>query len=204
MVPRHGRFGSPFFERTWRQKEPRQSILALAGSTTDKGDAGPPNYRSRLVVRKIMKTTMKSDVPSAAELFSEMPPLEMVKGTPISLFVSHGQEEAKGKRTLAMYNVIRAHFHGALVRGWFVELPGEEKDRLALEGHNIKYVVFLRKCMYDPVDASARWQAHYAQILKNTSSSLFFVHLERDVRKRSRRLWRCPLMKRSGSKVACS
>ena len=46
---------------------------------TDKGDAGPPNYRSRLVVRKIMKTTMKSDVPSAAELFSEMPPLEMVK-----------------------------------------------------------------------------------------------------------------------------
>ena len=46
---------------------------------TDKGCAGRPNYRSRLVVREVKKTTKKSDVLSAAELTSGMPPLESVK-----------------------------------------------------------------------------------------------------------------------------
>ena len=41
----------------------------------------------------------KSDIPSATELFSGMPPLESVKA-PLSLFVSHSQEKEKGKRTL--------------------------------------------------------------------------------------------------------
>ena len=36
----------------------------------------------------------KSDVPSAAELFSGMPPLESVKAL-FSLFVSESQEEVK-------------------------------------------------------------------------------------------------------------
>ena len=68
---------------------------------TDNGDAGRPNYRSGLVVREIKKPLKKSDVPSAAELFSGMPPLESVKAL-LSLFVSHSQEEAIGKRTTAM------------------------------------------------------------------------------------------------------
>ena len=42
-----------------------------------------------------------SDVPSTAELFSGTPPLESGKAL-FSLFVSHRQEEAKGKRALAM------------------------------------------------------------------------------------------------------
>ena len=51
----------------------------------------------------------------------------------LSLFVSHNQEEAKGKRTLAMYDISRAHFHGVPVRRVPVELPDEDKERLALE-----------------------------------------------------------------------
>ena len=47
------------------------------------------------------KAMKRSDVPSAAELFSGMPPLESVKVL-LSLFVSHSQEEAKGKQTLAI------------------------------------------------------------------------------------------------------
>ena len=67
----------------------------------------------------------KSGVPSAAELLSGMPPLESVKAL-TSLFVSHNQE-TNGKRTLAMYDISRAHFHGVPVRRVFAELPDEEK-----------------------------------------------------------------------------
>ena len=45
---------------------------------TDKCDADRPNYRSRLVVREIEEAMKRSDVPSAAELFSGIPPLESV------------------------------------------------------------------------------------------------------------------------------
>ena len=47
--------------------------VSLRWIDTDKGDAGRPNYRSRLVVREIQRATKTSDVPSAAELFSGMP-----------------------------------------------------------------------------------------------------------------------------------
>ena len=45
--------------------------VSLRWVGTDKGDAGRPNYKSRLVVREIKKALKKSDVHSAAELFSE-------------------------------------------------------------------------------------------------------------------------------------
>ena len=112
--------------------------------------------------------------PSAAGLFSGMPPLESVTAL-LSVFVSHNQGEAKGKRlinlckvlvvvclflsymcvtalgssavqgfkinqedtnnkrTLAMYDISRAHFHGVPVRRVPVELPDEDKERLARE-----------------------------------------------------------------------
>ena len=133
------------FVRTWRQKEPRV-------------DAGRPNCRSRLVVREIKKAMKRSEVPLVAELFGGMPPLESVKAL-LSLFVSHSREKAKGKRTLAMYDISRAHFHGAPVRIVFVELPYEEKELLAREnGHDLEYVGLVRKCRYGTVHAIGRWQ----------------------------------------------
>ena len=45
----------------------------------------------------------------------------------------------------------------------FVELPNEEKERLAREnGPDLDYVGLVRKCMYGTTDVRARWQAHYA------------------------------------------
>ena len=71
----------------------------------------------------------------------------------------------------------------------FVQLPDEEKERLAHEsGLDLEYVGLLRKCMYGAVDASTRRQLHYAQILKKhsfvqgLSNSFSFVHMEGDVR----------------------
>ena len=63
----------------------------------------------------------KSDAPSAAEFFIGMPPLDSVKS----------QEEAKGKCTLTMYDICRAHFHGVPVRRLFIDLSDEEKETLA-------------------------------------------------------------------------
>ena len=53
--------------------------VSLRWVDTDKGDVDRHNYRSRVVAREIKKAMKKSYVPSAAELFSGMPPLESVK-----------------------------------------------------------------------------------------------------------------------------
>ena len=78
--------------------------MSLRRVDTAKGDADRPHFRSLLVVREIKKAMKNSDVPSAAELLSGMPPLESAKAL-LSLFVSNNQQEAKGKRTLAMYDM---------------------------------------------------------------------------------------------------
>ena len=76
-----------------------------------------------------------------------------------------------------MYDISRAHIHGVPLRRAFVELPDEEKERLARENGPD-----------GTVDVSARWQAHHAQILKwhsfvqGLSNLAFFVHVERDIR----------------------
>ena len=106
--------------------------VSLRRVDPDKGDADRPNYRSRLVVREMKKAMKKFDDPSAAEIFSGMHSLESMKAL-LSLFVSDNQEEAKDKRTLAMYDISRTHFHGIPVRQVVVELPDEEKERLARE-----------------------------------------------------------------------
>ena len=70
VVPWHGRLGARFFETTWRQKEAKAG--SLPWMDTDNSDAGPPNYRPRLVVREIKRAMKKSDVLSAAEFFNGM------------------------------------------------------------------------------------------------------------------------------------
>ena len=77
----------------------------------------------------------KFDLSSAAELFSGIPPLESVKPF-LSLFVSFSEEEAKGRRTLVMYDLSRAHFHGVPVRRVFVKTPDEVRHARE-KGHNL-------------------------------------------------------------------
>ena len=72
----------------------------------------------------------------------------------------------------------------------FAELPrGGKRERLAREnGHTLAYFGLLRTRMYCTGDDSARWQAHYAHILKEhefvkgLSNPSLFLHVERDIR----------------------
>ena len=69
----------------------------------------------------------------------------------------------------------------------FVKLPDEEKERVAHEEAQTLEFVGLESARM-AVDASARWQAHDAQFLKEhefdsgLSSPSLFVHAKRDVR----------------------
>ena len=108
-----------------------------------------------------------------------MPPLESLKAL-LTLFVSHNHEEAKGKRTLAATSAVHTSMECHCDKySW--NPPDEEIERLARES-GPGYVGLLRKC------TCARWQAHYAQILKGhgfaqgLSNPALFVRFERDVR----------------------
>ena len=117
---------------------------------TDKGDAARLNYRSRLVVQEIKKVMKRSGFLSAAELLSGMPLLESVKAFfSLSLFVSHTQEEAKGKRVLAMYDISRAHFHGTPVRR-------EKKRTLGRGEGQARTLIWIR--------SGIRWLAENVQV----------------------------------------
>ena len=144
--------------------------VSLRWLDTDKGHKDRPNYGSRLVVREIKRAMKRSMFLLQLNSSAEKPPLESVNAL-LSLFVSYNQEEEKGQRTLAMYDVSRAHFHGVPLRRVFVELPNEEQERLARENgpDQANTLACWKKCLYGTADASARWQSHYAQILKEHS-----------------------------------
>eukprot|EP00971_Amphidinium_carterae_P339978 6478084-Amphidinium_carterae.1 len=137
-----------------------QRAVTLRWIDTDKGDTLRPSYRSRLVAREIRKAM--AEQLSTSETFSGMPPLEGLKCL-LSLFVGHSVDMGT-QRTLAFYDISRAHFHGVPLRRIFVELPDEELEELRASGDDTPYVGLLRKTMYGTVDASNRWQAHYRYI----------------------------------------
>ena len=105
----------------------------------------------------------------------------------LSLFVSYSQKEAKGKRTLAMDDISRAHFYEVPVSRVFVEIPAEEKERLARKnGNDLEYVGLLRKCMNGWQCVTRRCSLASAIRVDHESNGLsnlsLFVHVERDFR----------------------
>ena len=67
------------WEPVLRENTDADGAKTVSPRLVDKGNADRPNCRSRSVVPEIKKALKRSDVPSAAEFFSGMPPLESVK-----------------------------------------------------------------------------------------------------------------------------
>ena len=102
--------------------ETGRAPISLRWVDTNKGTEELPRIRSRLVVRELKVKTQHME---AAELFSAMPPLEVLKLL-VSLLVSKKRTARGGVLKLGLYDISRAHFYGVAKRRVFVCLPEEE------------------------------------------------------------------------------
>ncbi|CAE7245381.1 unnamed protein product [Symbiodinium sp. CCMP2592] len=129
--------------------------ITLKWLDRNKGDASNPNYRSRLVVREVKKSSRTDDLPEH-ELFSAMPPLEALKLL-CSILVSQ-KVSAQGKPLkLKLFDISRAHFYGQSRRKVYTNLPeGDEQEG---------YCALLQRTMYGTQDASSVWQETYTKLM---------------------------------------
>ena len=96
----------------------------------------------------------------AHELFSSMPPWEMIK-TLLSLLVTDGVPGLEGEELeLAIFDISRAHFMPEARRDLCIELPEEDQE----EGQDL--VGYLLRGMYGFRDAAAGWQEHWQGTLR--------------------------------------
>jgi hypothetical protein len=158
------------FERTGK------GPLSLRFVDTNKGDDTCENYRSRLVVREIKARKKLSDRLDAAQVFSAMPPLEMLRAL-CSVMATLGVES---DYIIDVYDITRAHFYGKAERDMYTELP---------EGDQVEGMcAHLLRSMYGTEDASNIWQkdwtAHLAEkgYKCGVAQPACFYHAQKDVR----------------------
>ena len=131
VVSLHRRFGNPSLARTWMQKEPTQCLCA--GLTLTR-----PMRTDQITG---VHWSCESRCPFCSCTYSGIQPLES-ESIPRSV--------AKGKRTLAIYDISRAHFRGVPARRVFVDLPREEREARTRErtGSGIRWLaVLVRACL---------------------------------------------------------
>ena len=122
------------------------------------GDEQRPNYRSRLVVREVKKSS-RTDMLPEHESFSAMPPLEALKLL-CSIMVSTKTSKAGKSLKLKLYDISRAHIYGESRRKVYTNLPeGDESP-----GHCA--LLLWLKTMYGAQDASSVWQETYTELIE--------------------------------------
>ena len=127
--------------------------LRLKWIDTDKGGAGQPNVRSRLVCTEIRRQGMDA-------IFAPTPPLDAMRAV-----IAHAAErvDAHGvPLTLQLIDISRAHFYATSVREVYVQLPAVDPQ------HGKPDICgLLRRTMYRTLDAAEQWAAHYTRVLQN-------------------------------------
>lgn len=136
--------------------------LKIRWVDVNKGDRQNYNVRSRLVGKELKAKTKGSLL--AHELFSAMPPWEMVKSL-LSLLVSDGVSNEP--LVLGVFDISRAHFMAPATRELFIELPDE--DRHAGEENMIGR---LNRSMYGFRDASHNWMEDWQHLLEDEGYSI--------------------------------
>lgn len=130
--------------------------LKIRWVDVNKGDRASYNVRSRLVGKELKAKTKGSLL--AHELFSAMPPWEMVKSL-LSLLVTDGFSSES--QVLGVFDISRAHFMAPASRELYVEIP--EEDREEGEGDTVGR---LNRSMYGFRDASHNWMEDWQALLK--------------------------------------
>ena len=136
--------------------------LDLIWVDTDKSvDPTHEKIRSRLCASEY-KTQKQCEIqrpPPTSQLFSAMPPLEVVKVlVPIMTWESLSN---KGKPLkLRHYDINRAHFQGTAKRLIYIRLPAEDRQK-----YGVDKVGRLVNSMYGTQDASHIWQLDYVNLI---------------------------------------
>ena len=163
--------------------------LTVRWVDVNKGDKKTYKVRSRLVGRELKCKTKQSLL--AHELFSAMPPWEMIKFL-FSLLVCddvakifEGEPEHNQKileyeeLEIGIFDISRAHFMPSVKRELYIEIPAE--DRCDGDGD---VVGRLNRNMYGFRDASSGWQEDWQMLLRSvgyvvgTANPALFKKLE--------------------------
>ena len=130
--------------------------LQIRWVDVNKGDRAHYNVRSRLVGKELKARTKHALL--AHELFSAMPPWEMVKSL-LSLLVTDGV--AAESLVLGVFDISRAHFMAPATRELYVEIPDEDRDP-----EDGDCVGRLNRSMYGFRDASHNWMEDWQGLLQ--------------------------------------
>ena len=130
--------------------------LPIRWVDVNKGDRANYNVRSRLVGKELKAKTKHALL--AHELFSAMPPWEMVKSL-LSLLVSDGVSSES--LVLGVFDISRAHFMAPATRELYVEIPDEDRG----PGEE-NLIGRLNRSMYGFRDASHNWMEDWQDLLQ--------------------------------------
>ena len=130
--------------------------LPIRWVDANKGDRAHYNVRSRLVGKELKAKTKHALL--AHELFSAMPPWEMVKSL-LSLLVSDGVSAES--LVLGVFDISRAHFMAPATRELYVEIPDEDRG----PGEE-NLIGRLNRSMYGFRDASHNWMEDWQELLQ--------------------------------------
>ena len=136
--------------------------LKIRWVDVNKGDRSCYNVRSRLVGKELRAKTKGSLL--AHELFSAMPPWEMVKSL-LSLLVTDGVFPEP--QVLGVFDISRAHFMAPASRELYVEIPEEDQ-----EPGEPDVVGRLNRSMYGFRDASHNWMEDWQALLQEEGYSI--------------------------------
>ena len=120
----------------------------------------------------------------ASQLFSAMPPLEIVKAL-VSIMMSVSWSKKRKPLNVRHYDTSRAYFQGTAQRLIYIKLPAEDRQKYGEDK-----VGRLIKSMYGTQDASHIWQLDYVSLIcgelgefrRGKHSAALFHNPNQDVR----------------------
>ena len=154
---------------------PGKRVIGVRWVETDKGVAGSPKIRSRLVCQEFAFGN------ATAEMFAPTPPLSATRYVVSDL--ASRSKHGPGDHRLMLLDFKRAFLYGDVERQIFIELPEDDSRRMG--GANVG---LLRKAMYGTRDAPAVWQRLVRKVLleqgfeSSRTTACLYRHPERHLK----------------------
>jgi len=162
------------YEKVPKEQAIGKTKVSIKWVDVNKGDAGMPEYRSRLVGRELRRWD-----PFMSGTFAATPPTEALRFM-LSNFMTRKVRAGKRKElVMTVLDVSRAHFHPPAEREVYIDLPPED-DEPGMVGR-------LLRTIYGTRDAAAQWEKYYSEVfaalgfVTGNFSPCLFHHPDRDL-----------------------